>query len=473
MNRIVVSIFAVVATVLFAASILFAHAKLESSVPAAGSTVEEAPTTVELRFSVRIQSAMSAISVVAISSGTAVSVGALETADAGKAISVQLPNLEPGSYRVNWRALSADDHMIEGEFEFQVGTALSDVPPSRPSEDHAGMDHSTHEVESAVSWPQSLVRWLIYIGMTLLAGGLALRLFVADGELSRSETFNGRMIIAVAVGSTLLLIGLLVALALQTRIVTGTINTSSAISILRETSFGLPWMLQAATVLFSLALIVAARTISSSPAKRALFVGAFVLSLITLLGSSLSGHARAAMNEYSFAIFSDWLHLAAASIWVGGLFVIAFTIPPVLRGIDPDTANERLAKLVRRFTRLAIPAVILLALTGLYNSWIHVDSFSALIETTYGQVLLIKVAIAGLMVVLGGINGFILQRRLEARSTGSEGKTGSGLFRNVRVEGLLALAVLLLAALLAFLPPARDHIPVSAGVSATSYQNDN
>ncbi|HMQ02738.1 MAG TPA: copper resistance protein CopC [Pyrinomonadaceae bacterium] len=473
MNRIVVYILAVVAAILLSASVLFAHAKLESSVPAAGSTLEKAPTTVELRFSVGIQSAMSSIRVMHISSGMAVPVGPLETADAGKVVSVRLSNLESGAYRVDWRALSADDHMIDGKFEFQVGTALSDLPPSTPSADHEGMDHSAHESEPAVGWPQSLVRWLIYVGMMLLTGGLGFRLFVADGELSRSETFNGRMIIAVAVGSTLLLFGLLVALALQTRIVMGTINTSSAISILRETSFGLTWMLQAATVLLSLALIVAARTISSFPAKRALFVGAFVLSLITLLGSSLSGHARAAMNEYSFAILSDWLHLAAASIWIGGLFVIAFAIPPVLRGIDPDAANEQLATWIRRFTRLAVPAVILLALTGLYNSWIHVDSFSALIETTYGQVLLTKVLIAGVMVVLGGINGFILQRQLEAGSTGSEGKAGSGLFRKVRVEGLLALAVLLLAALLAFLPPARDHIPVSAGVSATSYQNDN
>lgn len=466
MNGIVTNSISILATILFAASVLFAHAKLESTVPAAGSTLETPPTSVELRFSVRIQPAMSSINVVDLSSGTGILVGPLETADAGKIVSVKIPEIRAGSYRVDWRALSADDHMIEGRFEFQVGNALSGVPPSANSADHDGMDHSTHVVEDAVSWPQSLVRWIVYIGMMLLTGGLGFRLFVADASLLKTGSFEARLVVIVAAASILLLIGSLVALALQTRVVTGAIDPSSAISVLRETSFGLPWIVQSASALLSLFLIIAGRATTQN-LRKLLFSAAFVMSLVTLLGSSLSGHARAASNEYSFAIFSDWLHLAAASVWIGALFVIGSVLPPAVRSVDPDAVNEQLATRIRRFTRLAIPATIILALTGLYNSWIHVDSFSALIETEYGNVLLIKIGVAAVMVVLGGINGLLLQRRLTASSAGSKDKIVSALFRNVRVEGLLALAVLLLAALLAFLPPAREHIPVQGGVPST------
>lgn len=467
MNQILTNSLSIFATMLVAASAVLAHAKLESSVPAAGSTVNEPPTTVELRFSVRIQAAMSSISVVEMSSGASLPVGPLEVANAGKTISVTLPKIEAGTYQVEWKALSADDHMIEGRFEFYVGTKGPETVAVSKIPDHGRMDHSSTQREAEVSWPQSLVRWATYVGMMLLTGGLGFRLFVADDDLVNSDLFNARLIVLLAAASILLLTGLMIALALQTKIVTGAVDPPGAMSILRETTFGPPWIMQAASVVLALLLILVTRT----TLRPKLFSAAFVLSLITLLGSSLSGHARAAANEYSFAIIADWLHLAAASVWIGGLFVIAIAVPPALRGIDPNAACERLGNWIRRFTRLAIPAVILVALTGLYNSWIHVDGFPALIETRYGQVLLIKVAIAGVMVVLGGINGLLLQRRLHAGSSGSENKAGSRLFRNVKVEGLLALAVLLLAALLAFLPPAREHIPIEG--SAPSWIGNN
>jgi copper transport protein len=112
---------------------------------------------------------------------------------------------------------------------------------------------------------------------------------------------------------------------------------------------------------------------------------------------------------------------------------------------------------------LVIAAILLAALTFLYKTWIHVESPSALVGTAYGFVLWVKVAISGVMIVPGGVNAFVLPPRLFAESDAGERR----LFNSVRFEMSLAMIVLLLAAILAFLPPAREHKPISASEAPT------
>lgn len=448
----------VIAAIFLAASTSLAHAKLVSSTPSAGETVAVSPSSVSLEFSVRVQSRMSSIEVKDPLGGS-VNVGAIVESDQGKVVSVSLPQLASGSYRVEWRALSADDHMIEGSFEFSIAAASQPVAAAETpaAVDHSEMDHSAHQPEAGFNWPQSLVRWPIYIGTLLLTGGLGFRLFVLGSVGTTSEPLDSRLTKFFAGAALLMAFGLLAALVMQTRMVMGSFGMSQAMSVVRETSFGAPWLLQliAASVLFILMLL---ESIRHGRSCKVVLCVAFAISLAALLGSSLSGHARAAWDEYSLAILSDWLHLVAASIWIGGLCVIAFAVARSLGETDRPTANASLSATIRRFTGIVLPATILIAITGLYNTWIHVESLAALVETTYGLVLVLKVAISGVMIVLGGINAFVLQPRLAAEAQAGEKR----LLASVRSEILLAMIVLLLAAILAFLPPAREHKPISA-----------
>ena len=450
----------VVASIFLAVSTSLAHAKLVSSTPSAGEKLTTSPPSVSLEFSVRVQSRMSLITV-KDQSGASILVGAMVESDQGKLISVPLPALLDGSYRVEWRALSADDHMIEGDFEFSVGETSQDVPAGSFDVDHGAMDHSAHLAAPSINWPQSLIRWPIYIGMMLLTGGLGFRLFVLDSDSARSETLDSQLIWIFAGSALLTISGLFAALVLQTQMVTGSFEASQAMSVLRETSFGSPWLLQifGATVAFVLLILASART--PIPRKVALWA-TFGLSLAAMLGPSLSGHARAAWDEYSLAIISDWLHLVAGSMWIGGLGVLAFAIAKALGEADRQVARASVSAIIKRFTNIAIPATVLLAITGLYNTWIHVESPSALVGTTYGLVLLVKVAISGVMIVLGGINAFVLRPRIVAEFDTRADVGERRLFNSVRFEMLLAMIVLLLAAILAFLPPAREHKPISA-----------
>lgn len=88
---------------------------------------------------------------------------------------------------------------------------------------------------------------------------------------------------------------------------------------------------------------------------------------------------------------ADILHLMAVASWLGGLAALLVALHKV-PGI------ERAA--VRRFSRVAFVSVLVLAVTGVYQSWRQLGSWSALTGTDYGQLLLLKV---GLVAVLLGI----------------------------------------------------------------------
>ena len=99
----------------------FAHAHLVKATPAAGGTVPAAPSEVTLRFSEKLEPKFSSV-VVRDSAGKQVDKGdaAVDKADR-MVIRVLLPPLEPGVYKVEWKAVSADTHKINGDFTFKVG----------------------------------------------------------------------------------------------------------------------------------------------------------------------------------------------------------------------------------------------------------------------------------------------------------------------------------------------------------------
>ena len=97
-----------------------AHAFLDHAVPAVGSTVHAAPRSVRLWFTERLEPAFSHVRVFD-TSGKPVDGGDSHVdASDPSILSVTLPPLPPGGYRVTWRVVSADTHVTEGDFTFDV-----------------------------------------------------------------------------------------------------------------------------------------------------------------------------------------------------------------------------------------------------------------------------------------------------------------------------------------------------------------
>jgi putative copper export protein len=126
------------------------------------------------------------------------------------------------------------------------------------------------------------------------------------------------------------------------------------------------------------------------------------------------------------------------------------------------------------FTRLAVASTILIVLTGVYNSWMHVDRFGALWSTGYGKTLSLKVLLVIPMLILGAVNTFVFHPRasrlIENENTDSidNAALDQNFSRSVRIEAVLGVVVLLIASILVFQQPAREHQENDGTQSSTS-----
>jgi methionine-rich copper-binding protein CopC len=94
----------------------WAHAHLEESLPADGSVIHSAPSQLVLRFSESAQ--LTALSIEK-SDGSRQKIAPLPQGAQTRVV-VPLPALAPGRYRVSWRALGADGHLVPGQIQFTL-----------------------------------------------------------------------------------------------------------------------------------------------------------------------------------------------------------------------------------------------------------------------------------------------------------------------------------------------------------------
>ncbi len=121
--------------------------------------------------------------------------------------------------------------------------------------------------------------------------------------------------------------------------------------------------------------------------------GVIVLALAAAAAMlpALTGHSGLGGGHTSASI-SLALHLAAVGVWVGGLVAVCrylLTNPP-----DANVA-------IRRFSVLALGAVLVLAESGLLNASLRMDGFASLITSPYGALILAKGTVLGALIVLG------------------------------------------------------------------------
>ena len=485
-----------VASLVFHSS-AFGHARLVHSIPEANSTLKQAPKSVELWFSEELESTVSTI-IVTDQNGKHVDKNNVTLAEGNKKLEIDLEELGSGTYTVEWKALSTDQHTMKGKFAFNVALAEDGGNTSTPSQPSSAQttkprspkvaslpQASKSTEESGNTWMMSVVRWLQYLAMMSLVGGFAFRLFVLGPALpangpsrfaGSSEAFavnQSRILFLSWWSVALLLLTTLIALVQQAsavfdRTIRESLSPSILGQVLTKTGYGGAWLLQAGTaVALVIIIFLLGRSLKKSPAKeaRALWWTALLLGVVLLVAPSWTGHAAAAIKDFRLAVVSDWLHLVAGAVWVGGLFHLALAARPLLRGLDTGQRAGMLHRIVRLFTRVAIPTVVVLVLSGLYNTWAHVESFGALWSTTYGRTLLLKLVLVALMLALGAMNNFHFGKKAEQLSKTKKGEIGTrdyskleqGFSRSVIVEAVLGIAVLLITAILVFQPPARSH----------------
>jgi copper resistance protein D len=151
-----------------------------------------------------------------------------------------------------------------------------------------------------------------------------------------------------------------------------------------------------------------------------------------------------------------WVHLVAASIWVGGSIFLGIVLAPMLKSIT-GTLEERIAlmiKIGRRFNKIAIPSFVILIITGIYNSRVFLQEPGLLFETNYGIILLFKIILVIATLITYIIHIRILNAETEKTLSGGYAETiyvqsiRSKIIYLGRITVILSVAILLLAAML-------------------------
>ena len=242
--------------------------------------------------------------------------------------------------------------------------------------------------------------------------------------------------------------------------------------VIFNTGYGGHWFLATSSLVVLIVVLFLLSTkllVRPDEAHTELWWTGLVGGAVLLISPSWTGHAVVSIKDFRLAVVADWLHLLAGGFWVGGLFHLAMTLPTAITGVDKTHRIRVLGKVIKRFTRIAIPSVALLVLAGLYNTWVHVPSLSGLWLTPYGKTLLLKLFFVALMLLLGGLNNFHFGKRAarlakmqsETENDTERVKLERGFTRSIILESTIGLVVLLVTSVLVFMTPARSHAAMS------------
>jgi copper transport protein len=391
-----------------------AHATLRRTSPTFRERVERAPRVVSLRFDQRVTLIPNAIRVYD-ARGRIHSLPARVSAD-GHTVLAGLRPLPPGGYTVRWQAMSADGHIGSGVFTFGVR-----VEAPEPTEAFGAAGPTTSE---------DVVRWLYFVGLALVAGGLGFRLLVLRGPVS--PALERRFYLVTGIGVVgVLEVGILAFLlraqdALQLPLARFVYGDLSSIA---GTRFGSAFI----AMTLGFACVAALLFLAWLVGRRWLLWAAFLVSLGLASGLSLSGHSAVDRGSSKWSELADWVHLSAASMWAGGvvMLLVVFLTAPDLR----KTAFVRFAQLAPLLIGLLIAA-------GIYLSVLRLSRVSDLWETGYGQVLIVKLSLVALALLWGAVHHFVVEPRLDRPGVLSQ------LPRSLVGEAAVGMAVLLLAAVL-------------------------
>lgn len=392
----------------------WAHTVLVETSPGFRERVEVAPHAVILRFDQRVKAFPTSVRIYR-ADGRLVSRRAAVNRDA-RVVRASLREIPRGAYTVRWHVLSGDSHVISGLFTFGVGVA---APPPTEAVGAGGPTRAEH-----------VVRWAYFVALALLVGGLGFRLLCLRGPLPAA--LERRFFSIAGLGAvTVLEVGVIAFLlraegALQLPF--GRFLYGDLSPIAGGTRFGIAFIAMTLGYAFVAALLF----LGWLTGKLAFLWAAFVVGLGFASGLSLSGHSAVDAGASWLSQLADWVHLSAASLWVGGLVMLAFAVWP--------TAPELRRPAFLAFARLAPVLIAVLVAAGVYLSVLRLPRLEDLWTEGYGRILLVKLSLVSLALAWGGAHHFLVRPRLE--------RAGGGVRRSLLGESAVAIAILLAAAVL-------------------------
>ena len=116
-------------------------------------------------------------------------------------------------------------------------------------------------------------------------------------------------------------------------------------------------------------------------------------------------------------VILTWIHITCAAIWVGGSLFIGVVFAPILKKMSMPI-EERLQLMIkvgRRFNKLAVPALIILMITGMYQAHLILQKSDLLLESSYGNILVIKIILVIALIATFAIHVRVIRKDVEEK----------------------------------------------------------
>ncbi len=417
-----------------------AHSAFVGAQPAPGTRLEVAPGRVVLTFTEPVNRSLSRAEVVSADGSPVGRVA--QGAEARRLLLRPGTELPTGPYRVRWHTVSTEDgHALEGSFAFGVRAAA------------VGGAQALEESPLARSgWLRVLLRGGLYATLVLLTGAVLvpelirgpraswLALGGAEATAPDSEAVVRRERRTVENTAWCALLLAIATILAETSDAAGSLSLTALADYLTTSTAGV------ARIVLVAALGVSA---IAGAHRRRVSAAAVVLALGVI---ALSGHAGSAVPRTP-TVLNDWLHLVAGGVWLGGISMLVLAWWPRLRRGPASLRDAVATEVLPPFGRVALPAFCLVTATGLVNLVVQLGHVDALWRTGYGQVLLVKIALVGVIASFSAVHAFRLRPAIIATTTSARAARHHwGLLRSEPLVGLTVVGVV--ALLVAFpLPP--------------------
>jgi copper transport protein len=349
-----------------------AHAVLVSSDPADGARVTVAPAVVRLTFDEAVTVPPQAATVL---STTGIRIDRGTARLAGRTLVVPLATSVPaGVYSVSWRVVSEDSHVVSGSIRFGV---------RRDATAAAGPAAAASPLDPAIA----AAAGVLYLGLSLGLGvPAAAALFwpsVRRRVRVRRLAAGGLLVAGAASVADLLLRGPKAAGAGWSGVL--------RLEDLGSTVTGVPGLVLIARLGLLVLLAVLLLLLRSGGRLRTLVL--LVAAVAVLLSVAVLGHA--ADGAPWLLVPAAVLHLAAMTVWVGGLVTLIAVVLPRLRSAPAVAIRS-----MRRWSLCAFVCVGVLVVTGEVQAFPIVVPLPSLWSTGGGRLLLLKLVLVALLLVV-------------------------------------------------------------------------
>ena len=423
-------------TVLAPAQLASAHAILLTSEPAPSAVLDQSPTEIALFFNEFVDTVFGKIRILDSSGNVVQTIKPVRDAADKSIVRAPISVLEPGTYVVVWRVASSDSHPVQGSFAFQIGNTSTDV-----SAISNGQVLERHGLASLFD----VIRWVTYLGIVLLIGGIGLL------QAVRTDRLSPRSTLALMGGWAFAALGTLEGLIAYGPHISGyKIYKAADLSLLSETLTTQYGKMQLArlVLLGTIGTLIAVIQFRGTWWWKFCAWASLVGVALTL---SMAGHP-VATSPVVLSVGLDTLHMLAVSLWVGPLLIIVYDRNMWLANDESTSAPS-----LRWFSRTAGFAVPVIVVTGVIQAWLMLDGFGQILESRYGRTLIVKVCLVVVLIALGAVSRVAMQQK----------RSGS-LRQSMGIEVLFGIVILTITAALVAMPPKGEIEP--APLSSTIFQ---